>query len=312
MNGCFHWRRHKRSPYQHFGLHWFHCKCWVTRCDSQFLLQELENFRQVMMIRDGHVLQLWLCVHRPHKLPHWHSPDWPDTPNSAKSFSRSSGCVQPNLVVSLGFGFAIGAPSLEVASWPLFDMALCFPTWSSEENHWIGCQTTNSSETLWVLDTFLIVGLLTSMIILMTASLSPKIVQLRLTLRRMCVSGYVIHLTQVLNMLVSWFWDWVGWALLLVESNTSITMSHISRASNPSMRKPASREIISDSVELCETEVCFLHIQLMVTNVRLPKIHRTPPEVDFEPSRSLAKSESWNNPILHWCAVFPTWQYCVN
>ena len=33
------------------------------------------------------------------------------------------------------------------------------------------------------------------------------------------------------------------------------------------MRKPASREIISASVELCETEVCFLHTQLTGTNV---------------------------------------------
>ena len=30
---------------------------------------------------------------------------------------------------------------------------------------------------------------------------------------------------------------------------------------------PASKEMISDSVELCETEVCFLHIQLIGTNV---------------------------------------------
>ena len=29
--------------------------------------------------------------------------------------------------------------------------------------------------------------------------------------------------------------------------------------------------MISDPVELCETEVCFLHIQLIGTNVRLPK-----------------------------------------
>ena len=35
----------------------------------------------------------------------------------------------------------------------------------------------------------------------------------------------------------------------------------------PSMRKPASREMISDSVELCETEVYFLQIQLIGTNV---------------------------------------------
>ena len=30
---------------------------------------------------------------------------------------------------------------------------------------------------------------------------------------------------------------------------------------------PVSKDVISDSVELCETEVCFLHIQLNGTNV---------------------------------------------
>ena len=53
-----------------------------------------------------------------------------------------------------------------------------------------------------------------------------------------------------------------------------------------------SREILSASVELCETEVCFLHIQLIGTNVRLPEMHRIPPDVDFESSNSHAKSES--------------------
>ena len=35
------------------------------------------------------------------------------------------------------------------------------------------------------------------------------------------------------------------------------------------------------------------------------------PEVDFESSRSPAKSESWNNPNRRCCAVVPTWQYCL-
>ena len=35
---------------------------------------------------------------------------------------------------------------------------------------------------------------------------------------------------------------------------------------NPNL-SPASKEMISDSFELCETEVCFLHIQLIGTNV---------------------------------------------
>ena len=46
------------------------------------------------------------------------------------------------------------------------------------------------------------------------------------------------------------------------------------------MRNPASREMTSASLELCETEVCFLHIQLMGANVRLPKMHRILPDVD--------------------------------
>ena len=89
------------------------------------------------------------------------------------------------------------------------------------------------------------------------------------------------------------------------EWNTSITNSQRSRAEVPSMRETASREITSASVELRETEVCFLHIQIMGTNVWLPKMQRIPPDVEFESSRSPAKSESWNNPSLHCCAVFP-------
>ena len=65
----------------------------------------------------------------------------------------------------------------------------------------------------------------------------------------------------------------------------------------PFILKPASKEITSYSVELWDTDVCFLHIQLMETNVRLPKIHEIHPEVDLESSRSPVKSESWNKPI---------------
>ena len=73
---------------------------------------------------------------------------------------------------------------------------------------------------------------------------------------------------------------------------TETIRSHKSRAGIPSNLNPASKEMISDSVELCETEVCFLHIQLVGTNVRLPNTHNVPPEVDFESSRSPEKSES--------------------
>ena len=68
--------------------------------------------------------------------------------------------------------------------------------------------------------------------------------------------------------------------------------------------KPAWREMISASAELCETEVCFLHIQIIDTNVWLPKMHRIPPDVRFESSVYPAKSESGKNPDLQCCAVF--------
>ena len=94
------------------------------------------------------------------------------------------------------------------------------------------------------------------------------------------------------------FYDWFG-----EEWNTSITKSQRVRAGMPFMRKPASWEIISASVELCESEVCFLHIQLMGTKVQLPKKKKILLDVNFESSRSPAKSESWNNPNLHCGAV---------
>ena len=81
---------------------------------------------------------------------------------------------------------------------------------------------------------------------------------------------------------------------MLVDRNTSLTTSQRFKARRPSIRSPASNEIISDSVELWDIDVCFLHIQLTPTSVRLPNIHKLPvTEVDFKSSRSPAKSESW-------------------
>ena len=102
---------------------------------------------------------------------------------------------------------------------------------------------------------------------------------------------------------------WSFWCVFLWRTVT--IRSHKSGAGKPSNLNPASKEMISDSVELCETEVCFLDIRPIGTNVWLPKTHNVPPEVDFESSRSPAKSESWNSPSLHCLAVFPTWQYCL-
>ena len=77
-----------------------------------------------------------------------------------------------------------------------------------------------------------------------------KDVQLRFIVRRMCVGGHIIHIAQLIKLLsfftfwtlvvewrvapVPWMLVRLGWTLLLVERNTSITMSQRSRASNPS------------------------------------------------------------------------------
>ena len=54
-------------------------------------------------------------------------------------------------------------------------------------------------------------------------------------------------------------WRWV------VFPRTKTIRSHKSRAGIPSSLNPASKEMISDSAELCETDVCFLHFQLIGT-----------------------------------------------
>ena len=124
------------------------------------------------------------------------------------------------------------------------------------------------------------------MIILITASLSSKMYNrdspweecvLVCTLSRVdnCSTSRLLFSVGVLVLVLLMEWSpvprkfpWASlpcFAILFVERNTSITMSQRSRAGNPSIRNPASNDMISDSVELWDTDVCFLHIQLMVT-----------------------------------------------
>ena len=144
------------------------------------------------------------------------------------------------------------------------------------------------------------------MIVLITASLSSKILErsvrqrehdLHVTIDQHlgfplfefgCVSQTVTCLVSVsrcCGMLVIWF------CLLIAILQSPHPINR-----EPSSRSPSSNEMISDSVELWDTDVCFLYIQLMVTNVRLPKIQKIPPDVDSESSKSPTKSESWNKP----------------
>ena len=179
-------------------------------------------------------------------------------------------------------------------------------------------QTTDQEQLCGFWKTCLIVGLLLFMIILITASLSSKMYnkaslreeftfeEIKSTLFRSLIFPWIFfRVGDLYGSPRTWsFWCVFPWRTVTIRSNKS-------SAGTPSILNPASKEMISDSVELCETEVCFLHIQLIGRNVWLQKTHNVPPEVDFESSRSPAKSESWNSPNLHCFAVFPTWQYCL-
>ena len=182
--------------------------------------------------------------------------------------------------------------------------------------------------TLWVLETCLTVGLLPFMIILITASLSSNTYNKASWWESRTFDGIKSTLSKSLIILWDCWRLWIVWGgertsrlffnkwtcsvwFWFVFPRTATIRSHKSSSGIPSNLNPASIEMISDSVELCETAVCFLHIQLIGTNVWLPKTHNVPPEVDFESSRSPAKSESWNSPSLHCLAVLPTWQYCL-
>ena len=163
-----------------------------------------------------------------------------------------------------------------------------------------------SRATLRVLGTCLSVRLLPLMIILITASLSSNTHD-----KASWCEDWTFEETASMSCITSIFlWDlWCLWSSLSgctdrsetreTFTRTETIKSHSSRAGNPSNPSPVSNEMISDSVEVWETDVCFLHIQLIGTNVWLPKMHKIPPEVDFKSSRSPAKSESWNNPSLH-------------
>ena len=174
-----------------------------------------------------------------------------------------------------------------------------------------------SRATLWVLETCLIVGLLPFIIILITASLSSNTYN-----KASWHADWTFGGTESMSCIASiLLWDL--WCLFSpftgfpvrseireIFPKTETIKSHNSRAGKPSSLNPVSREIISDSVELWETDVCFLHIHLIGRSVRLPKIREIHPEVDSESSRSPAKSESWNDPNRQSWAVFPTWQFC--
>ena len=179
-----------------------------------------------------------------------------------------------------------------------------------------------SRATLWVLETCVIVVLLPFMIILITASLSSKMYNNASWREELTFEG--IQSTLSKSLIIPWDFFRVGslwslarprfvhkfprsWLLWYVFPwRTATTRSHNSSAGFPSNLNLASKEMISDSVELCETAVCFSHIQSNWNKCMTSKNAQCSTRSRFESSRSPAKSESWNSRSLHCSAVLPT------
>ena len=97
----------------------------------------------------------------------------------------------------------------------------------------------------------------------------------------------------------------IEFALPCVERKTSITTSHRSRAGKPTIRNPASKDMISDSVELWDADVsCTSNSWRQMFGFRIE--HKTPSRGWFWILNVPAKSESWKNPNRQCSAVFPT------
>ena len=138
-------------------------------------------------------------------------------------------------------------------------------------------------------------GNMSQIIILITVPLSSK-TRKHACLRELCAVGGITSISSItrssdvsdfffLILLCSRF-------LAAWNSNTSMTKFHTLSAGTPVNNKPSSHKIICASVLLCETAICFLQDQPLNTNVRLPKMHKILPEVDFKTARSPAGSES--------------------
>ena len=154
---------------------------------------------------------------------------------------------------------------------------------------------TQLNATLWVVDTCLFVGLLSLMIILITLSFFQKCKashwieksSLRKHGRRCKIQDRCAELESYPWFLVCgpnvifrfsnmYFLNFLG--ALEEECNTSIIKTQWLEMGIPSIRRPASKDLISDSVELCETDVSFLHIQSnsWEQTLCLPNLHKFP------------------------------------
>jgi len=98
--------------------------------------------------------------------------------------------------------------------------------------------------------------------------------------------------------------------LVAAGANTLSTVDHKVRHGMPSKRTVASSAMTSASEEECDIAVCFLHSQVIGTNVCLPTRHNKPPDVDLLVFKSPANPASANSTVLQSTKLSPTKQVC--
>ena len=169
-----------------------------------------------------------------------------------------------------------------------------------------------SRATLWVLETCLLVGLLPLMIILITASLSSNTNN-----KASWCEDWTFEGTQsILFSALIFPWDlWLlskipGRPVLSIVWITFPIKSHNSRAKAQSNLNPRSKEMISDSVELCERQFVYCTSDLLEQMSDFQKRTMFLQKWILNPQH-LPQNQSWNNPSLQWLAILPTWQYCL-
>ena len=197
------------------------------------------------------------------------------------------------------------------ASWILVSMYLI---WILGSN--LILSNSQSRATLWVLETCLIAVLLPFMIILITTSLSSKMYnkaslreeftfeEIKSTLFRSSIFPWIfLRDGDLYGSPRTWsFWYVFPWRTVTIRSHNQVRVYRPFLILHP-------RKWFLILLNCAKLKFAFLHIQVIGSNVWLPKMHNVPSEGDFESSRSPAKSESWDSPNLHYFAVFPTWQY---
>ena len=157
-----------------------------------------------------------------------------------------------------------------------------------------------SSATLWVLETCLIVGLLPFTIIFNYSFVVFKHIQQGFLMRRFDVWGNTIN------------GDSTRWSVLeIFDPCHWPRVSPVFQESESCFQGP--KEMISEFCWTVRNWTLFLtQSNILEQMYDIPKMHNVPPEVEFWIFKDVPqKSESWNSPSLHCSAVLPTWQYCL-